>query len=151
MEVIVTSSLLMLAVTAMLTLFNGIQQTAARQQSRSETSDQVRLAMERMTKEIRQATNIRAGSSPTSLDMDTYVGGVERQVTWAIADGDLTRTIDGNTITMVERVQVNGIFTYTPDATDPSVVTITLVAKPETFQKDIAEITITSEIKLRNR
>ena len=151
MEVIVTSSLLMLAVTAMLTLFNGIQQTAARQQSRSETSDQVRLAMERMTKEIRQATNIRAGSTGTSLDMDAYVGGEEKHVTWTLADGELTRTIDGSTITMVERVQVSGIFTYTPDATDPSVISITLVAKPETFQKDVSEITLTSEIKLRNR
>jgi type II secretory pathway component PulJ len=152
MEVVVTSALLMLVVASMLTLFNGVQKTAAREQSRSETNDQLRLAMERLAKDIRQADAVRAGSTTSTIDLDTFASGVPTRVTWAVSGATLTRAVDGGTpITIVERVQQAEAFTYTPTITDPTVVTITLVAKPLKFSADPVTVTLTSEVTLRNR
>jgi len=150
-ETVITAALLLVVVAAMLTLFAGIQRSAARQASRSETTDQVRVAMDRMIKDIRQATAINPGATGDYLDIQTYVDGVERNVIYdATGLNLLTRTVEGNTVTLLERMTITTVFLYTPDAVNPSVVSVTIAAKPETFSIDEAEITLTSEARLRN-
>ena len=152
LEVTVSVALLMLVTAAMLASFATMQRTAARESSRSEAADQVRLTMERMSKEIRQAVDIYPTSTVDYLEMDTYVEGTVQHVIYdARVDNILTRTIDGSTITLLERLDVTAVWTYSPDVTDPSVINVSLIAKPEKFKHDVATIELESEVQLRNR
>lgn len=154
-ELVTASALLMLVLVSMFTVFAGLQRFGARQASRSESTDIVRLAMERITKEVRQAKLIRTTSDADYLDMDTYINGVETRIIYDATSGtELRRTVGGNTLPVVERLLSTAIFGYSTDpatGATPSVVTVHLVVRPEKFSNDQAEIAIDSEVQLRNR
>ena len=151
MELVVTTALLGIVMASLLSVFTTVQRASLRQSARSEATDLARVAMERMTKEIRQATQILPGSGASILDMQTYVGGVETQVTYdASQDQVLTRTAAGSTLTLLERLTSTAVFGYAPDSTDPSTITITLSVKPEHFASDPGIVELTSEVQLRN-
>ena len=153
-ELLTASALLLVVMAAMFSVFGGMQRFGARQASRSQSSDVVRLAMERMTKEIRQATNVRTTSTASYLDIDAYVGGVETRIIYDATSGTtLTRTVDGVTLPIVERLESSSIFLYSSDPStgaQPSVVTISLSVSPEKFSVDETTIDIDSEVQLRN-
>jgi hypothetical protein len=144
------TTLLMIVMTSILTAFEVIQKASVRESSRSEESDQVRLAMEQITKEVRQASDVRAGSSGSYLDVDTYINGVATHISYLASGSTLTRTVNGQTLTLLERLATSNIFAYDPSVTTPSVITVTLEASPQYFKTDPALVTLTSEIKLRN-
>jgi len=148
-----TTSLLMLVVGSMLGNFMTIQRAAARQVSRSELTDQLRLTMDRITKDVRQATSVHPASSSSYLEFDTFIDGSEHRVAYDGSSGTtVTRSVDGGTpITLLERLQTTAIFTYAPDVTDASVITVTLIAKPDKFEEDGSDVTLTSEVRRRNR
>lgn len=151
-ELVMTTMMLGLVVGAMLSSFSSLQRAAARESSRSQTTDEVRLAMDRMTKDIRQAISIRAGSGPSYLEMDTFIDGVESRVIYDASSGThLTRSVDGPSVRILERLQSTAVFLYAPDVLDPALVSITLVSKPENFSVDQSDVTLTSEVQLRNR
>jgi type II secretory pathway pseudopilin PulG len=150
LELVVVTTLLMIVMTAILTSFEVVQKASVRESSRSEETDQVRLAMEQITKEIRQATDVRAGSSSSFLDIDTYLNGTATHVSYTASGTTLKRTANGVTLTLVDRLSTTSLFTYDPSVTDTSVITITLQASPQYFKTDSTLITLTSEIKLRN-
>src|SRR5258708_1111835 len=147
-ELVIVTGLLMIVMTAILTAFSVVQTASVRESARSEESDSVRVAMERLTKEVRQAIDVRAGSTSSFLDIDTFVSGAETHVSYTASGTTLTRTSGGFTTTMLERLASTSVFSYDPDVTAPSVVTITLGAKPEFYNADTTVITLTSEIKL---
>ena len=150
LELVVVTTLLMVVMTAILTGFEVVQKASVRESSRSEETDTVRLAMEQMTKEIRQAADVRAGSSASFLDIDTYVNGTAIHVTYTASGTTLTRTSNGVSLTLLQRLTTTSLFSYDPSVTDPSVITITLQTNPQYFKTDSTVITLTSEIKLRN-
>jgi type II secretory pathway component PulJ len=150
LELVVVTSLLMIVITAILTGFEVVQKASIRESARSEESDQVRLAMEQMTKEVRQAVGVRAGCSASFLDIDTYLNGVATHVSFTASGTTLQRTANGITLTLLDRLTTTSLFTYDPSVTTPSVITITLQASPQYFKTDATTITLTSEVKLRN-
>lgn len=146
----VTSAMLLLVVTSMLTLFAVAQRSTVRQTARSQTADDIRLVMNRMTKEIRQAEAVRSGSGPALLDFDTFVDGVATRIIYSVDGTTLTKTVGSTTLTVLERLTDLTPFCCALDL-DPSTVIVTLEAKPEHFQTDVGVVSLTSEIKLRNR
>lgn len=150
-ELTIAMALLLLVATSMVSVFHSIQRASLRQSARSETTDEVRLVMQRMTKEIRQATTIRSASTASFLDMDTYVGGVETRVRYTASGTTLTRQEGAAAaVTVMDRLTTTSLFAYAPDAATASTVTITLTARPEHFEGDDVEVTLTSEVKRRN-
>jgi len=150
LELVVVTTLLMIVMTTILTSFEVVQKASVRESSRSEETDTVRLAMEQMTKDIRQASDVRAGSSASFLDIDTYLNGVAMHVSYTASGTTLKRTANGVTLTLLSRLANTSLFTYDPSVTSPSVVTVTLESSPQYFKADTTLITLTSEIKLRN-
>ena len=150
LELVVVTTLLMIVMVAILTSFEVVQKASVRESSRSEEVDRVRLAMEQMTKEIRQAADVRAGSSASFLDLDTYLNGSAIHVSYTASGTSLKRTANGVTLTLLDRLSTTSIFSYDPDVTNPSVVTVTLESSPQYFKADTTLITLTSEIKIRN-
>jgi type II secretory pathway component PulJ len=150
LELVVVTTLLMIVMTAILTGFEVVQKASVRESSRSEETDTVRLAMEQMTKDIRQASDVRAGSSASFLDIDTYLNGIAMHVSYTASGTTLKRTANGVTLTLLSRLSTTSLFSYDPSVITPSVVTVTLEASPEYFKTDATLVTLTSEIKLRN-
>jgi type II secretory pathway pseudopilin PulG len=150
LELVVVTSLLMIVMTSILTSFEVVQKASVRESARSEESDRVRLAMEQMTKEIRQADDVRAGSTASRLDIDTYLNGVATHVTYVASGTTLTRNANGTTLPLLDRLSTTSLFSYDPAVESPSVITITLQTSPQYFKTDSTVITLTSEIKLRN-
>ena len=150
LELVVVTALLMVVITAILTSFEVVQKASVRESSRSEETDSVRLAMEQMTKEIRQASDVRAGSSASFLDIDTYINGTATHVSYTASGTTLTRTANGVTLPLLTRLSTTSLFSYDPSVTDPSVITITIQDSPQYFKTDSTLITLTSEVQIRN-
>lgn len=150
LELVVVTALLMVVITAILTSFEVVQKASVRESSRSEETDSVRLAMEQMTKEIRQAADVRAGSSSSFLDIDTYINGTATHVSYTASGTTLTRTANGVTLPLLTRLSTTSLFSYDPSVTDPSVITITIQDSPQYFKTDSTLITLTSEVQIRN-
>ena len=149
-ELVIVTGLLMTVMVSILSVFTVVQRASVRQGARSQESDQVRLAIERMTKEIRQASDIRAGSSATFLDFDSFVNGTPTHITYTTTGGQISRIAAGYTTVLLERLADTNVFAYDPSVTTPSVITLTVSAKPEFYNSDSTIITLTSEVKIRN-
>jgi type II secretory pathway pseudopilin PulG len=149
-ELVIVTGLLLMVMVSILSVFSVIQRASVRESARSQESDQVRLAMERLSKEIRQADTVRAGSGASYLDIDSYVNGAATHIVYSASGSLLTRTANGSTTTVLERLSATSIFAYDPDVTNPSVITITLGAKPEFYNTDPTVVTLSSEVQLRN-
>lgn len=140
----------MIVVVSLLGVFVSTQRSQAYVSDRSRTLDDLRVAMDRLTKELRQATTIQPGATATSITVRTFVGGNEELVTWAVSGGTLRRTDEwGGNASLLTPVTNTDVFTYTPDAARPVVIAVRLQTKPRSSPH--VRLELTSEIRLRNR
>src|SRR5438067_1725111 len=95
-ELVIVTGLLMTVLVSILSVFSVIQRASVRESARSQESDQVRLAMERLSKEIRQAEDVRAGSSASHLDIDSFVNGTATHIVYNASGTTITRTANGS-------------------------------------------------------
>lgn len=150
MELVVTMALMALVVTSMVTLFSSIQRTTIRQEQRGATTEEIRLAMDRITKDARQAEGFRSGSSASVLDMDTYVNGIATRVIYTASGATLTRTVGSATRTLLARLSSTSLFTYAPSVASPTLVRVTIQAGTSAVA-GTATVSLTSDVRLRNR
>lgn len=148
-ELSITMGILLIVMGALLGVFASAQRTQAFATNRSETLDEMRLAMDQMTKDIRQATAIDASSGASRIEMDTYVLGTTEHVIYEASGTTLTRSIGASTSAPLQtRLTTTAIFIYTPAVTGAQVVTITLRVTPRNAPETVLELV--SEIRLRN-
>lgn len=139
-----------IVIAGVLAVFTSVQKNTVRQTARAQAVDELRLVMDRLTRETRQASVIRTTSGPSLLDMDTYVNGVAHRVTYTASGTNLTRAVDGGTaLTVLQRLVSTSLFTYTP-VRAPTGIEVALRIRPEHFQVDTATVSLSSEVKLRN-
>jgi type II secretory pathway component PulJ len=149
-ELTVTMGILLIVMGSLLTVFESAQRTQSFATNRSETLDEMRLAMEQMSKDIRQATVIDASSSTSRIEMDTYVLGVTEHVIYEATGDVLTRSVGASSGAPLQRRLVEtSLFTYSPTITGAQIVTMTLRVAPKNAPDTVLELT--SEIRLRNR
>jgi Tfp pilus assembly protein PilW len=149
-ELTVTMMLMLVVVGALLAVFESVQRTAAFTQARVESTDEMRLAIERLSKELRQASSITSTSAPSVLDMQTYVNGIQTHVVYAVSsDGrTLTRTAGTTTTEILHELDTASIFTFTPTVTEAQVVSLTFAVRP--VRRPDTVLRLTSEVRLRN-
>ena len=147
-EITITVSIFTIVLASLIGVFISIQRSQAYVTDRSESMDSLRIAMDRLSKEVRQATTVGTHSA-TSLQMVTFVGGSAEQITWAVAGGTLTRTDEwGASTVALEEVTNTNIFTYTPATGQPTIIAVRLEMRPAQSPDILLELT--SEIRLRN-
>jgi hypothetical protein len=135
---------------SLLTIFESVQRSAAFTENRSETLDSMRLTLDQMTKEIRQATSVSSTSTASRLEMDTYILGVTKQIVYEASGSELTRSVSGGTpVVMQDHVTSTDVFTYTDSVFSVQVVGLTLSVHPKLAPDTI--LVLTSEASLRNR
>lgn len=141
--------LLTIVMVSLVTVFESVQRTQAFTQERSQSLDDMRIAMDRMTKEIRQASSISSGSTESTLSMSTFVNGVSTSVLYRPGGGGtLVRVVGSSQAPILTNLNSTSIFQYAPDVAGVQVVTITLSVHPA--RRPATVLQLTSEIRLRN-
>ncbi len=147
-EITVTLSIMLVVVGALLTIFDSTQRTQVFAQERSQTLDEIRLALDRMTKEIRQGSVVESASTTSFLGVDTYVNGVATHIHYTVSGTSLLREVNGSSSTLLANLNSSDVFTYAPDAASAQVITITLNVHP--LRRPDTVVSLTSEVRLRN-
>lgn len=142
--------LLMGVMGMLLTVFESVQRSAAFVANRSETLDSMRLAIDQMTKEIRQATSVDPSSTSSRLEMDTYILGVTKHIVYQATGTNLTRSLSGDPAVVIQtHVTSTNVFTYVDSVFNVQVVSISLSVHP--VNAPDTTLVLTSEARLRNR
>ena len=83
----------------------------------------MRISLNRITKDLRQATDFNSDADAEPLDVDTYLDG-RRSVSYTTSTtGTLTRSVTAATpIVMHKELTDDNIFTYPVDAESPDTV-----------------------------
>jgi type II secretory pathway component PulJ len=149
-ELTVTCGLLMVVIGSIALQLNGAQRTQHYATDRAAILDETRASMARMTKDLRQASAIDPSSDDDHLVMTTYVGSVNKTVTYNIAGTNLTRAVSGKTgsETLQRNLASTSIFTYSPSASVAQIVGIRLEVTPPASPD--TTVGLTSEVELRN-
>ena len=119
-------------------------------ESRRDVLGDARIALEQLSKQIRQATEVH-GQTPTQLDIETYIDGVTHRVVWSSSGGtcpcSLSRTVDGGSPAVIlDTLQDPDVFAYTTLDGVLHQVTLNLAVgtKPSTT------VEISSDVETRN-
>lgn len=149
-ELTITVSLVVLVVGAILSSLYSAQRSERYASDRSAALDEMRSAMARFTKDLRQADGLEEGATASNLEAGTYVQGVAATVEYTAAGGVLTRSVNGGAAEiLINRITEDTVFTFEPDATSAEVVKITLVVAPVSSPDTTIELY--SEVRMRNR
>jgi type II secretory pathway component PulJ len=120
---------------------------------RTAALDDMRLTLNQMTRELRQATAVDEPASTSSrIEFDTYGGGAPRHVVYQVSGTNLTRTVNsGTAVTVLRRLATPQIFTYVsaPPVPGAQWVRINLQVHPQRTPDTV--LVLDSEVNLRNR
>jgi len=112
-ELLVTMSVMLIIVTAVMSLmFRAFKDTAIAT-TRASVQNDGRIAMERMSKQIRQATSVTT-ATPSDIVVNSYFNGVAQTIEWRVNSGNLEMRVgtSGSYATMVRGLVSSSIFTY---------------------------------------
>jgi Tfp pilus assembly protein PilW len=141
--------MLLMVIGSLVTVFLSVQRTQVFTQERSQSLDEMRLAIDRLTKEARQATTLDDSSNASRLDMQTFVNGVSTHVVYhVVSDTTLVRTVGTTDATILTNMNSGNVFAYTPSVSGAQIITVTLSVHPARRPDTVLELK--SEIRLRN-
>jgi type II secretory pathway pseudopilin PulG len=119
--------------------------------SRRDVLGDGQIALQRMTKDLRQASSIdEATSTATRVDFTTYIDGVEHDVSWVVQGSSapyrLVRSVDGGTaVPMFQNLASSSVFTY--EYYDGLLNRVDILMDLETQSSDVP---IEAQVFLRN-
>jgi hypothetical protein len=120
---------------------------------RTQSLDDMRITLNRMTRELRQASAVNESTSTGSRnEFDTYGGGSTRHVVYNVAGSSLTRAVNGGTPTTVLRgLSSPNLFVYVAAPPIPGAqwVRVNLQVRPKRTPDTV--LILDSEVNLRNR
>lgn len=152
-ELIITSALLMLILGVIFGSLEEVVKAEAYTSDRTASIDSMRVMLNRMTREVRQATSLdEATSTATRIEFDTYGNGVARHVVYVATGTTLTRQIDdGTAVPVLTGLATTTMFTYVsaPPVPGAQWVQINVQVRPKRSPDTI--LILDSEVNLRNR
>jgi prepilin-type N-terminal cleavage/methylation domain-containing protein len=150
-ELMVVTVLLTIVIVATLSTMWSIQRSETYTRGRTAAMDNMRISLNRMSKDLRQAGDFNATPTSNHVDVDTYVDGVAHRVVYDVNAGTLTRQLDGgDAVIMHKELTEDDIFHYPEDDLEtPDTVLIEMVVKPSNLPD--TRLTLSSEVQLRNR
>lgn len=157
-EVVIAMVILLVVMGAALSVMDTGARTERAQFARRVALEDLRTAMGRMTKEIRQALIVSTASTRSRLEMTTLFNGAERSVVYEVVGDELRRTVDADVSERLTDGLTSGeIFCYdpplcgltSPATANPEIVRISMTAEPAQFAND-ATITLATDVQLRN-
>jgi type II secretory pathway component PulJ len=114
---------------AIVSVWSRAQGTSITVQDRTAYLNDMRVAMERMTKDIRQTTRVNTRTAST-FDAGTLVNGVKTRVAYTVSGGMLYRSVDGGaSVPLLTKLASSTVFTYTVSGGILTHVTILLTVR----------------------
>ena len=152
-ELLITVSLLMVVGVVILQTLDSVTRSQAYQADRTESLDSMRLVLNTMTKELRQATAVDDATSTAShISFTTYVRGVTRTVTYDATGTTLQRRLDaGAWIPVQTGLATTSIFSYQTAPPVPGAQWVRIVLQVKPKRDPETTLVLDSEVNLRNR
>jgi len=145
----VTIGLILVVLGTLLGAYDSAARSEAFVQDRAATLDEMRVTMDRVTRDARQASAVLAGSGPDRLAVETYVLGAPTTVVFAVSGDTLTRQVGNESPSVMQRhLASSAVFSYAPSVDSAQVVTVTLAVRPPARPQNV--VTISSEVSFRN-
>ena len=153
-ELCITSALLMLVLLSVFSALDNVSGAQAYQADRTQNLDNMRGVLNKMTKELRQATAVSDPpvSTASSITFSTSINGVSTQIVYTATGGNLTKKVGTATaFTALKNLANTNIFGYVSadKVTGIQWVSIELSVKPARHPD--TTLVLNSEINLRNR
>jgi prepilin-type N-terminal cleavage/methylation domain-containing protein len=150
-ELMVVTVLLTIVIVATLSTMWSIQRSETYTRGRTAAMDNMRISLNRISKDLRQANDFNATPTPNHLDVDAYIDGASHRVVYDVDAGTLTRQVDGgDAVVMHKELTEDNIFHYPEDDEEtPDTILIEMVVKPSNLPD--TRLTLSSEVQLRNR
>jgi hypothetical protein len=152
-EMIITSALLILVILTVLGAFDQVSKSQAFQADRTNALDDMRNVLNKMTRDLRQATAVTdCGTDAGTVSFTTYVNGTPTAVSYNVSGTNLQRKQgSGNYFTVLKNMASSQVFTCTSatDVTGVQWVDIDLQVTPKKMPSTTLELS--SEVNLRNR
>ena len=149
----IACGLLLLVLGVILASLDDVVRAQSYTNDRTTSLDAMRLTLNRMTRELRQASAINeTTSSPSVVEFDTYGGGGTRHVVYNAAGTVLTRRVNsGNAISVLTGLASTSLFTYVtaPPVPGAQWIRINLQVRPKLSPDTV--VVLDSEVNLRNR
>lgn len=142
----------MIVIVAALTSLESVTNAQAFQMNRSESLTSMRGALNRMTKELRQANTIdTAASNATVMSFTTYIGGVPRAVVYRASGTTLTRSLDGATaVPMLTHLESTNLFTTVAGANASDIQWVRITLRVTAAKGAGTVLVLESTVNLRN-
>lgn len=148
-ELMVVTMLFAIVISVIFAMLLNVQKSESFTQRRGDTLDELRLTMDRMTKDLRQATRVVGTPTASHIEFMTYEDGTSADVTYDATGRTLTRRVGATAATTMQSdLTTTSLFTYVPSASTPQVVEIALVVTPSNLPA--TTVTLDGEIHLRN-
>ena len=95
-ELLVVISLLGLVLAVVLSALGSAQRAEHFARGRTTSLDALQNSLDRMSKDLRQAITVEPTSDADTIDVQTYIDGVQHRVVYSLdGTGNLTRALDG--------------------------------------------------------
>jgi Tfp pilus assembly protein PilW len=151
-ELMISSALLLIVLVAVLSTFESVSTSQAFQADRSQNLDDMRGVLNRMTKDLRQATTVDAASTPSNITFTTAINGVNTPIIYTASGTTLTRKVGSAApFTVIKNLANTDIFSYVK--ADPLTgiqwVGMNLQVRPARLPD--TTLVLDSEVNLRNR
>jgi hypothetical protein len=152
-ELCITCTLLLIVLGVIYAALDGVMKSEAYSSDRTAALDDMRLTLNRMTRELRQASAVdEAASTSSRIEFDSYGGGSSRHVVYQVTGTNLTRSVNGGTaVSVLRRIVSPDIFVYVnaPPVPGAQWVRINLQVHPRRTPDTV--LVLDSEVNLRNR
>lgn len=152
-ELSITSALLLLVLLTVFNALDSVSSAQAYQADRTQSLDNMRATLNKMTKELRQATTVsEASSTASSITFTTSINGIGTQIAYTASGTTLTKQVgSAAAFTVLERLATTTIFGYVSadDVTGIQWVSVDLEVSPARHPD--TTLVLNSEINLRNR
>jgi hypothetical protein len=144
----IVSALFLLVMGVVFSMLVGAQRSEAFESGRGQALDDMTVTMDRMTKDLRQATSVVGTPTASHIEMMTYDNGVLQDVMYNATGTTLTRTEGGQLSIQQQGLASTDVFNYVPSTTTPQDVQIALVVAPPNLPS--TTVTLDGEVHLRN-
>jgi prepilin-type N-terminal cleavage/methylation domain-containing protein len=151
-ELLVTMLVMGVVATAVMSVALRTFTTTATVTNRRDVLADGRNALDRLSKQLRQAESIdQGGTSASMITFSSYINGTPATIVWQVTGTSAPYTLEesttggANPVPVVTALSDNDVFTYTPSGSVLANVTIRLP-----LQTSTTTIEMTTDVQLRN-
>ena len=153
LELLIYTALVLVVIGATLTSLQSVTSAQVLQTDRSTALASMRATLNRMAKELRQASSVDTSvSSASVMTFNTYLESVQHTLTYRASGTQLTRAIDGGTaVPVLKNLSSTQIFTTITGGTAQDVQWIGVQLRVLASKGVDSVLALDSEVNLRNR